>query len=359
MKRKGQSQAAGGASRAAPGSPAAGSIGTHWWWVNQQQSHQQGLDGEYLWSPRRNRNGSNNPSYENMTKVAPGDVIVWSAEGAIRAVGVALSRARDALRPPEFDSAGHQWGTDFGWQVHARFREFERPLPIKDCIPELAGVLPAKHAPLRASGEANPAVYLGAVPGAMIEVLRRLLAGQLEPRIDALKQTAGPEFADEIAEQSIHQRIDIGPTDKATLIKARRGQGVYRTNLERVEGKCRVCGLLDRRHLRASHIKPWRDSSDAEKLDGFNGLLLSPHLGHLFDRGYISFANEGDLLVSRYLNPAVLYCWGLDPTMNVGAFRPEQCKYLEHHRTRVFEKDSAGFAERRSPPAANDPAAST
>jgi predicted restriction endonuclease len=51
-------------------------------------------------------------------------------------------------------------------------------------------------------------------------------------------------------------------------------------------------------HLRASHCKPWRDSSNEERLDGENGLLLRPNADHLFDRGFIGFEDNGDVLVS-------------------------------------------------------------
>ena len=85
-----------------------------------------------------------------------------------------------------------------------------------------------------------------------------------------------------------------------------------------------MSGLLDRRHLRARHIKPWSICSDQEKLDGFNGLLFSPQFDHLFTRGYIAFADNGELLVSRYLNPAVLQSWRITLPINVGAFKPQQ-----------------------------------
>ncbi len=151
-----------------------------------------------------------------------------------------------------------------------------------------------------------------------------------------------PEREDDVVEEEIRQRVDIGRTEKRTLIDARRGQGVYRQNLEQIESGCRLTGLLDRRHLRSSHIKPWCVCEDHEKLDGFNGLLLSPHIDHLFDRGYISFSDGGDLMVSKDLNPLVLGSWGLGLPRNVGAFRPEQCRYLEYHRREVFEKTSGG-----------------
>ena len=150
------------------------------------------------------------------------------------------------------------------------------------------------------------------------------------------------ERADESEEEAIRQRTDIGPTVKKTLVDARRGQGVYRENLQGLEQQCRVTGLLDRRHLRASHIKPWCVCDDAEKLDGFNGLLLSPHIDHLFGRGYLSFSNEGDLMIAKELNPVVLERWGIRVPRNVGTFRPEQHRYLEYHRANVFEKTSGG-----------------
>jgi len=149
------------------------------------------------------------------------------------------------------------------------------------------------------------------------------------------------EIEDAIQEE-IEQRTDVGPIEKLDLVKSRRGQGVYRENLEKIERCCRVTGVLDRRQLRASHIKPWYECDDREKLDGSNGLLLSPHVDHLFERGYISFSDTGELLVSRSLNPEVLRSWGITVPCNVGSFRPEQCRYLDYHRKTVFEKGRGG-----------------
>jgi hypothetical protein len=58
----------------------------------------------------------------------------------------------------------------------------------------------------------------------------------------------------------------------------------------------RITGVERIEHLRASHCKPWRDSSDPERLDAENGLLLTPSIDHLFDRGFIAFEGQ-----KRYL----------------------------------------------------------
>lgn len=146
------------------------------------------------------------------------------------------------------------------------------------------------------------------------------------------------EAADEVTEKVVQNRTDIGATERWQLVQSRRGQGNYRKNLESVETRCRVTGVTNLRHLRASHIKPWRVSTDFEKLDGNNGLLLSPHVDHLFDQGFISFTDTGDLIVAPSADLATFKFWQIELSMNVGAFRPEQRPYLTYHREFILRR---------------------
>ena len=329
-----------------------------YWWVNHKRTHQQELDGEFLWSPKRKQSSDDSESSNNLTRIMPGDVVFAFSftGGAVRAVGVALGRAREAPNPFESEAPRKHDGGHRGWQVTVRFAELSRPWQPKDHAAELARLLPEKHSPLNVNGDPNPAIYLAAVPYEMAAAVRRLAGVEIDRLVEEITQRAGNHFSDDIAEEALRQRTDLSPAAKLDLLSARRGHGVFRAKLESVETACRLTGLLDRRHLRATHIKPWRTSSDAEKLDGCNGLLLSPHLEHLFCRGYISFSDSGALLVSRYLNPAVLDKWGLKPPRYVDAFRPEQCRYLDYHRTEVFERPVRG--RRKSPETdIEDPAA--
>jgi putative restriction endonuclease len=318
--------------------------GMRYWWVNHKRTHEQELQGEFLWSPKRKESRADSESSNNMTKIMPGDVVFAysSTSGAVRAVGVALGRAREAPNPFDFESDRRHSGGHRGWHVTVRFAELAKPWRPKDYAAELARLLPEKNSPLRAGGDCNPAIYLASVPQRLAAVVRKLVGAEIDALVEEITQRAGSQFPDEIAEEALLQRTDVAPATKIELLKARRGQGVYRANLEAIETACRLTGLLDRRHLRAIHIKPWRTSSDAEKLDGCNGLLLSPHLEHLFCRGYISFEDSGELLVSRYLNPAVLDKWGLNLPRFVVGFRPEQCRYLDYHRIEVFERHVGG-----------------
>lgn len=168
----------------------------------------------------------------------------------------------------------------------------------------------------------------------MASVLRGLLKGQVEGVVEG--STFDHAAADDAAEQALRADLHIPPTEKQQLIKARRGQGLYRTRLDAIETTCRLTGLVEHRHLRASHIKPWRLSTNAEKLDGNNGLLLSPHIDHLFDQGFISFTDSSDILVSSRLDPEVLRRWNIDPAKHVGTFNTKQCEYLAFHRRNIF-----------------------
>jgi putative restriction endonuclease len=304
---------------------------TRYWWVNHKYSAAPQLTGDYLRASERDRNGSRNESFHNLTRVQPGDLVFAFADGAVRAVGIALRSAIEAPAPAQRQ-----------WHLPVRYLQLQVPLNPKAHMLKLKQVLPRSHAPLRPTGLRNPAVYLACVSDAMSAVLRQLLDEQLEDIEAQINAAVGSELADDWIETAIQRRTDISSVDRQQLIRARHGQGVYRRNLEKIENACRVTGLLDRRHLRATHIKPWSASEDSEKLDGCNGLLLSPHIAHLFARGYISFADDGELLLSRHLNPAVLKSWTVRPSLTVGKFQPQQCQYLEYHRREVFDRAEIG-----------------
>jgi hypothetical protein len=313
------------------------------WWVNHSHTAGHEIAGSYLWFPRKNpKSKARSESDQNIQRLLPGDVVLSFADAGIGAVGVVLSCAREAAKPTEFGALEQYADVKTGWLVPVRFMLLANPLRTQDHSGELSLVLPRKHSPILATGSANQHMQLAFVPSLMVTALQRLLGGELERIIGTITDAVGRSLAEEAAEAAIQQRTDIGPTQKSDLLKARHGQGGFRENVERNEHSCRITGVLDRRHLWATHIKPWCECDDGEKLDGFNGLLMSPHIAHLFERGYISFSDEGDLLVSHELNPVVLRNWHIAPSLNVGAFRPEQCYFLDLHRREIFQQHVGG-----------------
>jgi hypothetical protein len=138
---------------------------------------------------------------------------------------------------------------------------------------------------------------------------------------------------------------DVPTTEKQALVLARRGQGKFRERVAALEQSCRVTRVDRPEHLRASHCKPWRDCTNAERLDGDNGLMLTPSIDHLFDRGFISFEDGGVLLVSPVAHRPSLQRMGVDveKKLNVGRFTAQQGRYLEFHRDAVFLRSAVAL----------------
>jgi len=139
-----------------------------------------------------------------------------------------------------------------------------------------------------------------------------------------------------------------GPAPETTsarrLIEVRTKQYLFRSRLERIEKGCRITKISDTRFLRASHIKPWsKCTGNAERIDGNNGLLLAPHVDVLFDDGWISFTDSGNLLLSDSLPLQIVHQLGLTLRHGqaCGKFNEQQKAYLAYHRENEFRKVQA------------------
>lgn len=126
----------------------------------------------------------------------------------------------------------------------------------------------------------------------------------------------------------------ISATTRAKLIDARLGQGQFRSALLRAwHGQCAVTGCRVPEALRASHIKPWRESTNAERLDPDNGLLLVANVDALFDRGLISFNSEGSMVLAPVLSEKDRVLLGV-PRALMRQVNHRQHGFLASHRER-------------------------
>ena len=293
-----------------------------YWWVNQNKTYKAEVGGGYMWSPKSNKDGGFNQFYKNMTEAGVGDIVFSFSNTLIKTVGVVSASACSSEKPKEFGKAGDAWDTD-GWLVQVDYEEINNPLKPKNHMDILGPLLPDRYSPIRADGGGNQ-VYLAEISKAMATSLLSLIGHQLDVAIE------------EGEEREIKNRTDIDVTEKYQLVRSRVGQGQYRKNLERHEAGCRITGIIDKRFLTASHMKPWVKSNDFEKLDGNNGLLLSPHIDRLFDRGYISFQDNGQLIFSPSLPSDVMTAWGLNNPAKVKPLTNKQSFYMNFHRSEIF-----------------------
>jgi putative restriction endonuclease len=324
---------------------------SRFWWVNQNQTYQYEIKGQYLWSPKHRSDGSRNPFYEFMKEVAPGDMIFSFIDTRIKAIGFAKSYAYECPKPVEFGGAGKNWN-EIGWKIDVSYQELKNPIRPRDKIELLRSLLPSKYSPLQENGNGIQSVYLTTVSQDLADVLISLMDGQIQKALkensaliigDSLmeKKSDVIEWEDHI-ERQIKSQDDIQDTDRISLVNARRGQGLFKERVKLIERQCRITKVENSVHLIASHIKPWRDGENDERLDGENGLLLTPSIDHLFDRGFISFDNAGELLVSPRADTESLKKMGIpvEEKYVSGSFTDGQKYYLEYHRKEIFLKVS-------------------
>lgn len=216
---------------------------------------------------------------------------------------------------------------------------------------QLLPFMQPKYAPLQRSGQGLQGVYLTFLTpefawhlmeliGTEAAEVREVAASIFKSALVEDQDTAlGLVEWEEHLIRSVSDDRALPETEREAIIVARRGQGRFKENVLRLEQSCRITKVDRIEHLRASHIKPWRDCDDnQQRLDGENGFLLTPSIDHLFDRGYISFENSGELLISPAAHRESLQLMGVevDRRVNVGGFSEGQRRYLDFHRESVF-----------------------
>ncbi len=316
---------------------------TRYWWVNHKQTSREEIGGGYLWSPKLKRDGSSNRFYDNMRRAEPGDFVLSYAGGQISHVGQVCDFAFSRTKPDEFGPAGDAWDTE-GWMLPILWRPLAPKISPKASFERTRTLFPAKYSPLSLkTGHGNQAVYLAEISEDLfVELIR---PGQIS--LEALFGHASfavynglqATLTDEQVQEKIRADITLSSTEKKQQINARRGQGAFRENVMRFESSCRLTGISSPQFLIASHIKPWRSCVDGnERLDGNNGLLLSPNVDLLFDRGFIGFREDGSLIVSSHVDSSDIFRLGLEHAINQvrAPFRAAQLPYLDYHRKNVL-----------------------
>lgn len=309
----------------------------NYWWVNHKQTYFAEVNGGYIWSPKQEKNGVRSQFYDNMTLTQPGDMIFSYADTKIKAIGIVSDECRESSQPVEFGKVGSAWAA-LGWLVPIEWRLLNSQITPKDHIDLLRPLLPGKYSPINEKGLGNQKCYLANISQTLANQVIAIGGEANQGLINELFEIADESLSDK--EQKHILATASGVTEKEQLIKARLGQGLFRLRLTALEQKCRVTGVENLALLIASHIKPWRVSSNYERLDGNNGLLLSPHIDKLFDRGWITFGNLGEIYTANEAVISILRAWGVNPNARLTPFTPVQQEYLAYHREFIFKKES-------------------
>jgi hypothetical protein len=327
------------------------------WWVNHKQTARQEIDRQYLWSPKTKSNGAASIFYDNMRRASPGDLVLSYADGAVKYVGRVAEFAFTAPKPTEFGKTGSYWSNE-GWLLPVFWTPLDPPVRPKRILEIIAPLLPAKYSPIQQdTGNGNQGVYLAEISGSL---LNAILDASTVDHVALARGGANSlsfqivrEELEDSVERAVQKDHSLNSTERQAVIQARRGQGTFRRNVERIESSCRMTGVINPSLLIASHIMPWRScENSAQRLDGMNGLLLTPDADLLFDRGFITFEDDGKVRVSSRFDQDDLRRLGLgepvwkllgfsEPpaTWETPGFASQQREYLAYHRKSVYVGD--------------------
>lgn len=252
-----------------------------------------------------------------------GDIVFSFAKGKIGHVGVVDGEATHESKPGY--AIDTPWA-DLGWMLPVAFMALTPPIDPRKHLDVIERYRPEAHSPVRANGHGTMN-YLSAISEDFGSALLRIASLDIDGLTDLVSKN---EVLDDLKEIEVDPSTN--PTVRLQLSNARVGQGAFRKRVLAMEPACRVTGITMTSLLRASHIKPWRECTNSERLDGANGLMLSPHIDLLFDRHLISFTDEGRLIVSKELDTAVLGGWHIADSATSKSFSARQMTYLAAHR---------------------------
>lgn len=296
----------------------------YWIYIGGKEAEiQQG----HIWQPKTLKNLRSNKSFETISAIRPGDIIYWYSKGYLRKVGLCELRAEERCRKNE----GLGKIALVEWDIPIRPIKISRETEALVELVDWTVRQPFRKGSLVVKENQHGLFELGNSVG-------KKLGERLSRKPDLRQTPSGLEFLNNEILQDIEDDESTDDETKSHLVQSRTGQGRYKFNLSQIEAGCRISGIKDLRFLIASHIKPWRSCDNEERLDGNNGLLLVPNLDKLFDRGYISFEDDGKVIRSNFIAKRTLSSLGLnlEQTNSVGPFNPKQAEYLAHHREFIF-----------------------
>lgn len=330
----------------------------NYYFVFQNKSFEHERKGGYLWAPKITEKGKRVSHWESMKEVKKGDFILHSVHKKLVAISIAEEDCIEAQQPDELKRA-RLW-QDAGYMVSTQYIDLKDSIITsehKDMILELQ---PDTNAPFNRLGRGNTGYLFNSNKELSSYLMQQILKVQSDVNTiqklkdllerhfgqvvtyDMQENTTNEFIAEEVQQYAIDmdlfqmEKVDqLTDTEKLTLIKSRVGHGLLKKKLLERECKCKVCGLSEEKFLIASHIKPWSQSDAAERLDIENVLLLCPHHDAAFDKGYITFDEEGTLIISSELSSESRALLNLVEGKQV-TLSANNRVYLEWHRTHLF-----------------------
>lgn len=288
--------------------------------VMQGETYREEKRHGILSAPMKDKSGATPHSWARVKSLQKGDRTFHYVKGAIVAVGTIQEDAQER-------NAGTQKAE---WVAPCEYLELDEPLEIISCIEAVAQYLPVKYAAFQPDGNGNSG-YLYPCNESLALVLLELLSSSKWQNIEQL------EFVYDAVREGKYNSLTAWMMDSEYLLrqKIRKLKGRFETmQLKRWGSECAICSHSNPALLKAVYSKPWKDSSDAEKTDPANGILLCANHAALYESGQISFTGAGTLRMSTSLQKEAAR-YGLKKNMRITT-SDAHTPFLRWHRNNYF-----------------------
>ena len=300
--------------------------------VMQGQTYEEEKELGMIWSKKRDSGGTIPHSWMRTTEVNEGDRIFHYVRGNIVAISVAKTGCQIAGRPSNKNS--HDWSDENGYLVELEYFELEVPLNIRSKFDDILPLLPIKYSAFQTDSNGNQGYLYPCNEELSIKLIElisdlniyQIDEEQLELAIGTVRQTERNPFIPMLAE-----------TETEVKTKIRLGQQKFRKGLMPLwDQKCALCEVELPALLRASYSKPWKDSTDFEKVDPYNGVLLCCNHDALYSAGYIAFDGQGRLHISSQIPEVDYEKYSMYPKMKIARDALNK-PYFKWHKRNLFK----------------------
>lgn len=299
--------------------------------VMQGETYHEEKNAGLIWAPETDKAGMVPHSYQRLMEVKKGDRIFHYVKGAIVAISVVKGAFKKERKP--FEEGSPEKESAVGYLVQVEYRELENPLSIKECLDDISSLLPVKYAAFKEDGTGNPGYLYPCNEELAIELLEGI--SRLNVYVPEAEQL---ELAMEVVRVTEHNPLItlIAETIMEMKTKIQRGQLQFRKSLLPLWHKeCPLCGMDIDAALKAGYAKPWKDSTDAEKINPYNGLLLCNNHEAMFTAGLISFTAGGKLHIAQQIPEERYAEYGLKKGKKISVYT-DNGEFFRWHKREIF-----------------------
>lgn len=270
-----------------------------------------------LWAPVVGQKGQEVHHHKRLVEVQTNDRIVHLVNRKIVAISVAKGKAYDAEAPWNQDDT-RPWLKN-GRKIDVIMTELSDPIHLDQIFEYIKPHLPEKYSPFDKNGSGNQ--------GYFYEINTKIF--NIIINSDVFDEALDNKIINYPQSQSTSADLQLN-------VRSTTWQNYFKNQLYKLWGTyCLITKIENKDLIIGAHIKPWAKCSDEEKIDPFNGLLLSPNADKLFELGLISFLDNGNMIVSKKVDLNELKRLGIKENIQI-KFKEKNLPYLKYHRENKF-----------------------